>query len=65
MVADHSSYTVTTYIKNTRRRKQKKREERKERRTRRKTKLNYNKLKKKKMLLSDFIEKRKCPRVKL
>jgi len=40
-------------------------EERKERRTRRKAKLNYNKLKKKKMLLSDFFEKRKCPRVKL
>ena len=39
-------------------------EERKERRVRKKAKLNYNKLKKKKMLSSNFFEKRKCSRVK-
>jgi len=44
-VAEHGSYTVTTYIEKTRKRKEKKKKERKERRTRRKTKLNYNELK--------------------
>jgi len=48
MLADHSSYTVTTYIEKTKRREENKREKINKKSKRRKLKLNYNKLKVKK-----------------